>query len=188
MLARKTFPIGLTLALSAFFAVNAAADVTEAFGPPNFVWFAQGVATPNHIWITGDSWSQDFTSTGMTSIGSLTLSLRYNDNTMLETLDIGVTVNGHSVGTFDINPGDSSDLETYHFGAIAGMGSGQDFDIAMTALNTIDPGDGSVSLADIDRSSTARLGAVPEPSSVVLLFSAMVAAALAIRRKLQAQS
>jgi hypothetical protein len=156
-----------TLALGAAQAFGG--SITSYFGSPNFVWsHPGGDATPNHIWVTGDFWEQDFTGTGLGSANALTLNLFYNDNGLAtgNPLDMAVSLNGTLVGTFIINPGDAGfNSYAFNFAPITGPA----YDIKMLATNTIGSELGSVSMDDSGTESNAVLSGAPEPGTLCLL-------------------
>jgi len=155
----KTILVGSTLA----FAASSALAVNVEFAPPDFVWFhPSGGATPNHIWVAGDYWGQQFTGTGLASATHIDLTLDYDDNILSQTLDMEVLLNGSTVGTFDINPGDiGSHTYPFDFSSVAGP----DYLLQVEATNTIDGGNGSVSIVTGDGLSVATLTDVPEAST-----------------------
>src|ERR1700733_8629015 len=98
--------IALGLFCAVFF-VLAGISATRAdvltFSPPDFVWsHPAGGASPNHIWITGDSWSQDFTGTGVASADHADLHLFIDDNILTtgNQLDLNLVINSTTVGSF----------------------------------------------------------------------------------------
>jgi hypothetical protein len=144
-----------------------ASSVQLTFGAPGFVWFHQGnPATPNHIWVAGDYWQQDFTGTALSSATSESINLNIDDNILSgESLDLNSVINGSVVGSFVIGPGVTGLFtDTFNFAAI----SGPDYLIQLIATNTIDPGFGSVSISD-DGKSFVTLSSVPEPGTLTLL-------------------
>jgi hypothetical protein len=146
-----------------------------AFGGPGFTWFqASGLATPNHIWVAGDYWDQSFTPS-LSQENEFDFHLVYNDNSLAQTLNMEVLVNGSFLGDFSISPRQSSsDLS---FGA---MFTGPTFDVRLEALNTIPSGQNSVSL-DASGLSTAAITIIPEPCSTVLLGAGLAGLAGTIR-------
>ena len=100
--------VRLACALAALAIPAASANaVVLPFSEPDFDWFAQGAATPNHIWIAGDYWAQTFNGTGLPSATDLTLDLNIGlDAFPSENLDISVIVNGNPVGSFTLTPAD----------------------------------------------------------------------------------
>jgi hypothetical protein len=154
----------------AFVGVQAANAQTEYFnGSGAFTWFHQGSpATPNHIWITGDYWQQDFGTVNETIAGA-TFNLYYNDNILQtgSTLTLQASIDGTNVGpTFTVVPGQASSLNLVTTFSPMFVG---DLTVAITAVSTVAPGQGSVSLQADGNSSNVTLQAVPEPFSMSLL-------------------
>jgi hypothetical protein len=163
------------------FAATQAYGVTLFFDAPDFTWnHPAGGATPNHIWNAGDSWSQNFTGTGLAVTSSMTLNIFYDDNSLASgnPLDISVLINGTTVGNFFINPGDASGSYEFDFASILGP----DYNIELLATNTINGGGGAVSMSDSGTDSNAVLG-TPEPSTLCLIAGGLGALAALRRRR-----
>jgi hypothetical protein len=166
----RTFGRALTAAAITLgcFAFQASASTIVFFGPPDFVWFHQGTnATPNHIWLAGDYWAQDFTIAGLSEVDQLTVDLAYNDDTLTgPSLDLNAMLDGTVVGSFAVPPGvHGLRSYTFYFSPIAGP----NYDIELIATNSIPLGEGSVSIADNNRTSAAVFTGVPEPGTIGLL-------------------
>jgi hypothetical protein len=173
---RTRIVMGVVSAL--VFVATAQADATLFFGPPDFVWsHPSGGATPNHIWIAGDYWGQDFTGTSQASASHAALRLFIDDNTLLngDTLNLDFWLNGTNVGSFSVLAGQAGVLDyTFDFPSIAGP----NYSVQLLETNTVPPGDGSVSMAANNDSSYLTL--TPEPSALALV--ALLAAGIARRR------
>jgi len=160
--------------------------VTLYFGAPGFVWHESGSAgTANHIWTAGDYWEQTFSGTGLSSATTTTLNLFYDDNTLNtgNSLDMSVSINGTTVGTFVVNPGDTG-LKSYGYSFSSILGPS--YDIKMIATNTIAGGAGSVSMGDSNSSYVVldNASGVPEPATGGTLLAALVGlAALRLRSR-----
>jgi PEP-CTERM motif len=165
------------------FAATQAFGVTLFFGAPDFTWnHPGGGATPNFIWTAGDSWSQNFTGTGLASASALTLNIFYDDNNLLSgnPLDMSVLINATTVGAFVINPGDASGSYVFNFASILGP----DYNIELLATNTINGGQGAVSMSDSGTDSNAVLSSsTPEPSTLCLIAGGLGALAALRRRR-----
>jgi hypothetical protein len=137
-------------------------NVTLTFGAPGFVWFAQGpFATPNHIWVAGDYWGQQFNRTGIASATDESINLFIDDNILANcvSLSLNAEVNGTVVGNFSIMPGTTGALtDSFVFADIPGP----NYLIQFVVTSTVPLGDGSVSIAD-DGTSFVTLSGMPIP-------------------------
>jgi hypothetical protein len=117
------------------------------FSAPDFEWFhPSGGATPNHIWVTGDYWAQNFNAIGIGAADAMALNLFIDDNSLNAgtALNMKVLLNGTQVGTFTLNPGVSGNTPfNFAFAPIAGP----NYRIQLEATNTIPPLQGSVSMS-----------------------------------------
>ncbi len=160
---------------------RARAGAVLTFDKPGFEWsHPAGNGSPYHVWDAGDYWAQNFTGTGIASAESMALHLKYDHNTLGETLNMKVLLNDGLIGTFDIEAGDDGYDGVFSLGAIAGP----DFRIQLEATNTIGSGMGAVSLRLGDSYATLTGASVPEPSAIALAGSALMAGAVVgLRRR-----
>jgi hypothetical protein len=142
------------------------AGVVLAFNPPQFEWHhPSGSATPNHIWVTGDFWGQNFLATGLPSASQMSLTLFIDDNSLSSVpLNVAVNLNSTTLGGFLIPSGVAGPLvRNFIFPAVAGP----NYRLEIDATNTIPSGLGSVSIAANGR-SFALLESVPEPTALCI--------------------
>ena len=145
----------------------AGASVTLTFSEPDFEWYHPvGLASPFHIWVTGDYWSQAFADTGLVLATEMSLHLYIDDNILSSgsTQNLDIILNDVVLGSIGITPGMSGPLNyNFSFSSIAG----DDFTIKLLATNTIHSGNGSISMAP-DGRSYLMLEAIPSPSAILL--------------------
>ena len=163
-----------------------ASNITLTFGSPGFVWFAQGSpATPNHIWVAGDYWGQQFNGTGIASATDESINLFIDDNILNSgaSLNLNAEINGTVVGNFTIGQGVTGVFtDSFAFADIPGP----NYLIQFVVTSTVPPGEGSVSISD-DGSSFVTLSGTPtpEPGTLGLLGIGLLGLAGVLRRKLK---
>jgi hypothetical protein len=164
-----------------------ASTVTLTFGPPDFVWFTTGSgATPNHIWVAGDYWGQQFNGTGIASATDESINLFIDDNLLNSgaTLNLNAEINGTVVGNFTIGEGVTGAFtDSFTF---ADVPSPNDY-IQFVVTSTVPGGEGSVSIADDGTSFVTLSGTVetPELGTLGLLGIGLMGLAGPIRRRLR---
>jgi hypothetical protein len=130
----------------------------------------------------GDSITQTFTGTGITTLGSLTLSFGIDD--VLQPgneIDWDVLVNGISVGSWIWTSAQGSGTlnQTYSFAPITGNGI---YTLRMAVTNETPVNGGSIGIFIPGTATLAAPAPVPEPVSALLLSTGLLA--LGIRRGL----
>jgi hypothetical protein len=149
------------------------------FGGPDFSWYhdsSSGLATPNHIWAAGDYWEQSFSTSNLED-NEFDFHLAYNDNSLGQTLNLEVLVNGTWIGEISIAPGQSGSDVSFE-----AMSIGPTYDIRLEALNTIPAGQNAVSL-DTSGLSTASIALVPEPGCLALVSAGLAGLVVTMRSK-----
>lgn len=139
-----------------------------------------GVNPPNELGVfwsaaRGDSITETFTGTGITTVGSLTLSFGVDDvlSPGHET-DWNVLVNGTSVGSWVWTSAQGSGTlnQTYSFAPITGNGT---YTLCMAMTNEIPSLQSSIGIFIPGTATLASPGAVLEPVSTLLLGTGLLA-------------
>jgi hypothetical protein len=177
-------------AAAALLVVSASAQAAPLFfGGAGFNWLAGGsLATPNHIWTTGDYWDQSFSGTGITNTAAMGVNVFVDDNTLAaaDQVNLDVLLNGSNVGSFSILAGTTGNVaKSFTFSSVAAT-AGQTFDIKFLETNTVPGGHGSVSMG-LDQRSWAELRPgtpTPEANTLALMGLGFLGlAGISLRRR-----
>jgi hypothetical protein len=120
-----------------------------------------GPFTPNHIWVTGDFWADQFDGTGLPQACTMSMDLLIDDNILSQgqSVNLDVLLNSTLVGNFSI-PSGLTGLQTFNFAPFAAV-AGSNYSLKLLETNTIPGGYGSVSMTP--RGSTLTLGCPNQP-------------------------
>jgi hypothetical protein len=135
----------------------------------------------------GDSITQAFTGTGLSSVDSLSLIFSVPANDLLgPDLTWNVLVNGNVVGDWSISEADGTTVEDLNYSFLPITGSGT-YTIAMDVSDEIPVGDGSIAIGDgqMTLNGSAVTG-VPDSTNTLILLGTVILALAGIRARKQA--
>lgn len=176
----KSLVLAVTaVALAIPFSNASASTFTAAFPSTSSIGVDDGPSTGQTTYccffVSGDSLTQNYTGTGLASVGELSFSIPVTSYLNSgSAVDFNVLLNGTLIGTTSWSSiAAGTDSFDASFSPIASIADG--FTVELLETNTIPNGEGSVALSEGSLTLTsAAAAATPEPSSMGLLATSLV--------------